>query len=341
MTIKMLVFDYRDSEKNFFGTNELENFEITFYSESLNDETINDISKDDLDNAMVISVFVNSEVTENVINSFKNLRIISTRSTGANHINKLAAAEKNIAVVNVEAYGSGSVAQYTFGLILALVRSIIPASEHIKEANENCANYVGRDISKLTLGVVGTGNIGSAVCKIAHAFGMKILAYDLFEKNELAAKFNITYTNFNTLLRESDIITLHLPYTGTNYHMFAAEQFNIMKNTAYIINTSRGEIVSTQDLYDALLSGKIKGAALDVVMCEDVSFKCGQLSQKINYSFDCLREAKIIHELVKLPNVIVTPHIAYDTQDAVDYILRMTFIAIIDIVQGGTSYRVY
>ena len=212
MTIKMLVFDYRDSEKNFFGTHELENFEITFYNDSLTEETIKFLPEELLDSTSVISVFVNSQVTKNVIKAFKNLRIISTRSTGIDHIDKSSAEEKNISVINVEAYGTKSVAQFTIGLILTLVRNIIPASRFFLDGNIDCRDFIGRDLSELTLGIVGTGNIGFAVYKVAKAFGMKVLAYDLVQRQELKTNgHDIEYVDFNTLLKRSDIITLHLP----------------------------------------------------------------------------------------------------------------------------------
>ena len=340
MAIKLLVFDFRESEKDFFRSHELENFDITFFTESLNEETVKNLSSELLDNTSVISVFIDSEVTENVINSFKNLRIISTRSTGVEHINKRSADAKNIAVVNVEGYGARPVAQYTIGLILALVRKIIPASEYLKAKNRVCQNFVGRDISKFTIGIIGTGSIGIAVAKLASAFGMKILAYDISEKIEFAKKYNVEYTDFNTLLREADIVTIHIPYTGENKYMFAFEQFSIMKNTAYLINTSRGEIVNIKDLYSAVTKGAIKGAALDVVTCEYFNFKCSNLTQTLHNNFECVEESKILTELIKNQNVIVTPHIAYETQDAIDYILEVTFIAISDIIKGGNSYRV-
>lgn len=340
MAIKLLVFDFRESEKDFFRSHELENFDITFFTESLNEETVKNLSSELLDNTSVISVFIDSEVTANVINSFKNLRIISTRSTGVEHINKRSADAKNIAVVNVEGYGARPVAQYTIGLILALVRKIIPASEYLKTKHRVCQNFVGRDISKFTIGIIGTGSIGIAVAKLASAFGMKILAYDISEKIEFAKKYNVEYTDFNTLLREADIVTIHIPYTGENKYMFAFEQFSIMKNTAYLINTSRGEIVNIKDLYSAVTKGAIKGAALDVVTCEYFNFKCSNLTQTLYNNFECVEESKILTELIKNQNVIVTPHIAYETQDAIDYILEVTFIAISDIIKGGNSYRV-
>ena len=340
MSIKVLVFDYRESEKNFFKNNKFQNFDITFYRESLNEETVKKIPEEELKNTTVVSVFITSEVTENVINSFKNLRIISTRSTGIDHINIRAAEAKNISIVNVEGYGSYSVAQFTIGLMIDLVRGIIPASRYVSDRKNLCTDFLGRDISKLTMGVVGTGAIGAAVCRLAMAFGMKILAYDLIERQELVKTSKVEYVDLEKLIKESDVISLHMPYTGENFHMFSTEQFDMMKNSAYIINTSRGEILDTVALYNALKNKKIKGAALDVVMCEEVSFRCDKLSKKLNTDFTCLQEAKAVKELAKMQNVIITPHIAYETQDAIDYLLESSFKGILDCVKGGNHYRV-
>ena len=342
MAIKILVFDYRESERNFFGSNKFEHFDITFYSESLNEDTVKNLSKEQLESAYAISVFIDSEVTENVINAFKNLRIISARSTGVDHINLKAAAAKNIAVINVEGYGSKSVAQFTIGLMLALVRRIIPASRYITEDKHgSCSNFLGHDLSKLTFGVIGTGAIGSTVCKIACAFNMNVIAYDLTEKKELTSKYDIKYVDFNTLLKVSDIISIHTPYTGNNFHMFSKKEFELMKDSAYIINTSRGEILDTFALYNFLVNKKLAGAALDVVMCEQASFRCSQLSKQLNNDIICLEEAKIVKELAKMDNVIITPHIAYETQDAIDYILEVSFKGILDCIKGGNEYRTY
>ena len=226
MSIKMLVFDYRESERKFFGNNKFENFDITFYSESLNEDSVKNLPLEQLEHTMVVSVFIDSELTEDVINSFKNLRIISTRSTGVDHINLKAAEAKNIAVINVEGYGSKSVAQFTIGLMINLVRKIIPASRYILSENESCSNFLGRDLSKLTLGVMGTGAIGSAVCKLASVFGMKVLTYDITKKHELISKYDVRYVDFDALLKQSDILTLHMPYTGNNFHLISAFFFS-------------------------------------------------------------------------------------------------------------------
>lgn len=339
MAINMLVFEYRDTEHAFFENNDLNNFSIKFFKEPLNEETIKNIPQDDKDNAMVISVFIDSEVTEDVINQFKNLRIISTRSTGIDHINSRAAEARNINIVNVVNYGGTSVAQFTFGLILALVRNIFISANCMKDLQKTSTNFVGRDISKLSIGVVGTGAIGGAVCRLAHAFGMKIYAYDYNEKQELKERYDVKYTSFDNMLRNSDIVTLHTPFTGKNKNMMSYSQFNMMKPSSYLINTSRGEIVDTRALKEALDKEQIKGAAMDVVNCESYSIKCEELAKnQEGIPLECHEEVKIINEIVKYPNVIITPHIAYETQDAIDYILQKTFDGIIDTIKGGTEY---
>ncbi len=337
MTIKILIFDFRDSEKKFFERNKFENFDITFFKESLNEDTVNNLTDEQLEHTAVISVFIDSEVTQAVIDKFKNLRTVSTRSTGIDHINHRACVDKNIDVINVGSYGARSVAQYTMGLMIALIRKIIPASRYVLDKNGACDSFLGRDISKLTIGVVGTGAIGAAVCKLAYALEMKVLAYDLVHRQELLEV--VEYVDFDTLIKNSDVITLHIPYTGENRNMLSQEQFKMMKSGAFVINTSRGEILDTIALYEAIISGEIAGAGLDVVSCETYSFKCSQFAKRLGEDMMCMKEAETVEKLAQMPNVIITPHIAYETQDAVDYLLEMTFKGIHDCIQGGSRFK--
>lgn len=339
MAIKMLLFDFRESEEKFFQDNNLENFDITFFTNSLNEDTVNELTPEQLEQTTIISVFIDSEVTQDVIDKFKNLRIISTRSTGIDHINHRICVDKNIDVVNVGSYGERSVAQYTIGLMIALIRKIIPASRYVVNKNTACQGFVGRDISKLTIGVVGTGSIGAAVCKLAYAMGMNILAYDIVERRELFNEIQLEYVDLETLIQKSDVITLHVPFTGNNKHMISEKQFHIMKNDAYLINTSRGEILDTEALYNAIADNRIAGAALDVVSCESYSFKCNQFARRLGEDMTCMKEAELIPKLVDFPNVIITPHIAYETQDAIDYLLKMTFRGILDTIKGGSQFK--
>lgn len=340
MAIKMLVFDYRETEHKFFGENKFNNYEIKFFDFSLNEETIERVPEQDREQASIISVFISSVLTENVIDSFKNLRAIATRSTGYDNINKKACIRRNIALLNVQNYGETAVAEFTMGLILGIVRNIFAASASVKDGDYQKKSFVGRDLENLTLGVVGTGAIGAAVCRLAHAFKMRILAYDLNERQELEQKYNVNFTTFDFLIRNSDIITLHVPYTGDNYHMFSKHEFNIMKENSYFINVARGEIAELKYLKEQLENGKILGAALDVVAC-DVQ-ECEDFNKKNEVSsLSCFENSQTVKELISMPNVVVTPHIAYESQDAVDFILRKTFDGITDFINGGSKNRVF
>jgi len=331
MTRKLLFFDYRESEKEFFKTHDFSTYDIKFFEESLNEETFKKLSQDDIENAMVISVFITSRVDDNIISKFKNLRAISTRSTGYDHISLNSCVNKNVALLNVEGYGNNAVSQFTFMLILMLVRKIYPV---IQTGVNN--KLPGHNLNGMTLGIVGTGAIGSGVCHAASCFGMKILAYDAVKNTDLENDYGVEYTTLDVLLKNSDIVTLHIPYNEENYHMFSAEQFRLMKDNSYFINVARGELVDTEALSEFAKQGKFAGIALDVVACADEkSPKTKDIS-----SVECPQTSVAVKELLNLPNVIITPHIAYDTQEAVDYILEATFKGLADCLTGGKKYRI-
>ncbi len=341
MTVKMLVFDYRPTEYKYFEHNNFENFDIKFFDFSLTEETLSKIEEEDFEQASVISIFINSILTQKVLDKFKNLRIIATRSTGYDNINSKACMNRNISVVNVQKYGETAVAEFTLGLIISLVRKLPQGFLSVREGNFTGKSFVGRDLNALTLGVVGTGAIGTSVCKLANAFGMKILAYDLTPRKELSEKYNVKYTTLEAMIMNSDIITLHLPYTGNNYHMFSKHQFDLMKKNSYFVNVSRGELVDNLYLKENLESGKLAGAALDVVACEAPCDACIKMAKNLEVSsLECLRESEIIKELIKMPNVIITPHMAYESQDAIDFILETTFDSIKDCINGGSKNRI-
>ena len=341
MAIDMLMFDFREPERLYFQEHDFDCFNIKFFEESLSMELLDKIPAGILDNVSVISVFINSPVTEEVIKRFKNLRIIATRSTGVDHIDLDFCRKRHIAVTNVENYGATAVAQYTFALMLSLVRKVIPANLYMRENNRNINMFLGRDLNGITLGVVGTGAIGGSVCKIAHCLGMKILAFDVHPKEELIVKYGVRYADFEELLKEADVITLHLPYTKENHNMLARSQFEKMYRKPYIINTSRGELINLQDLKEALLNGLIAGVGLDVLSCESMSFRREEYCQLLGMSHaECFDELKIVNEIIKWDNVIITPHIAYETQEAVDYILQTSMVSVTDFFKGANTCRV-
>ena len=335
--IKMLLFDFREQEKQFFETPNHKDFDITFYSHKLNENT--ELTQEEFDETEVLSVFVCSNVTEKVINKFKNLRIIATRSTGYNHIDIDACAKRNIAVVNVEGYGKSSVAQYTIGAIIGLVRNFNISIRDFKEEKIDYNKYTGYDLSELSLGVIGTGSIGSAVCQIADKFKMHIFAYDIKYNSEISDF--VDYVSLEDLYKHSNIITLHIPYIPEFYHMIGKEEFDLMTDGVYLINTSRGELIDNAALYNAVKSGKVKGAALDVLECENLNMYPDDVINIVKESScDCLGSAIINQKLISEPNIIITPHIAYNTYQSINIILEKTFNNIKACLKGRCSERV-
>lgn len=327
--MKMLMFDFRESEKEYFNKHDIRDFDIEFIKEPLNEMSV--LSEKQLKETDIVSIFITSNVTESVIKKFKNLRIIATRSTGYNHIDIKYCIQNNIAVFNVADYGTSSVAQYTFMLILAIIRKLIPAYIDTQKNLISYELYEGRNLDKLSIGILGCGAIGSSVAKIAHFFGMKIYACS-FEKNSEISTFT-EYCSPDELYAKSDIISLHLPYTTDTFHIINDETIKKMKKGVYIINTARGELIDTVALYNNLISGQIGGAALDVIECDKIAVNETPIDIAGNQSI-CHVKAFAVQKLLGMNNVIITPHIAYNTKESVNYLISSTFNSIRDYSKG-------
>lgn len=317
----IVFFDTKEYEKEYFIKHLSEKFNLVFEDYSLLPETtIPDIAID----TEIISVFTSSRLTEKILSQFKELKLIATRSVGYSHIDLDYCKEHNIKIVNTPHYGDYTVAEFSFGLLLNLIRKICKASTDLKD-NQISNNYEGMELFGKTIGIIGTGGIGSKSLKIASGFSMNLLAYDIHPNEQLVQKFNVKFTDLDTLVKESDIISLHAPANTSNYHMLDKQRFDEMKDSTVIINTGRGELIDTQALYNALKEKKIAGAALDVLEYEEA------ITNNSDYFIDdeCidtnyLKKTLINHKLLSLPNVIITPHIAYDTKEAVTRILEIT-----------------
>lgn len=333
----MIMFDFRDSEKDFFDKNKFNDFEITFIEEPLNKHS--DLNEEQLNDTSIISVFTTSDLTEDVLKKFKNLRIVTTRSSAYDHIDLNYCTKQNIAVFNIEQYGQASVAEYSTALILALIRNLLPAYYDMKEHAIDHKKYEGKTLSAYTIGIIGCGAIGTAVAKIARFFGMKILIHSYMKNPELNG--SCEFVSFDELITNSDIISLHLPYNGDNYHMISTEEFDKMKDGVYIVNTARGELLDIKALYDNLVKGKVLGAALDVLECEFISTYKGEMAAIMEETEQhCVETALITQKLFNMKNVIITPHIAYNTKESVDYILSETFNLIRDYLKGVNTNRI-
>ncbi len=282
-----------------------------------------------------ISVFVDSSVTRAVLDAFPALRLVSTRSTGFDHIDLAACKERNITVVNVPTYGSNTVAEHAFALLLSLSKRVFDGYEQVREGRGfNPHALRGFDLAGKVLGVVGTGNIGRCAISIGKGFRMEIRAYDKFPDEAYAAREGIRYVDLDTLLAESDVITLHVPYLPETHHLINRENIRNIKKGAVLINTSRGPVVDTRALVIALHEGILWGAGLDV--CEEEHFLKDELRLFQKIENDPERMARLIadHILIDHPHVIVTPHSAFNTHEALRRIIDTTLENLASFARG-------
>jgi len=250
----------------------------------------------------VLVVRSRTKVTKEIIDSAEKLVLIARAGVGLDNIDVKAAQEKGIVVMNAPEAPTYSVAELVIGLMISVLRGIPRGDTALKNGKWIKKQLLGRELNGKTLGIVGFGRIGQEVARRALAFNMKVLAYDVIgelakKAKELGVEFvGTTREALNKLLKESDIITLHVPLLPSTRHMIGKEEISLMKRGAVIINTSRGGIIDEEALYDALKEGRIAAAALDV--------------------FENEPPTGISLKLVQLPNVVATPHIGASTEEA-------------------------
>ncbi len=290
---------------------------LTFYSEPLSEENVNQVK-----NCEGISIFISSKITPILLQKLPHLKLITTRSTGYDHIDLSACKKRKICVCNVPFYGENTVAEHTFALILALSRNIHKSYVRTLKNDFSIEGLKGFDLKGKTLGVIGAGHIGLHVIRIAKSFGMNVLASDHHPDNFLAEVLDFTYTTFEDLLKRSDIITIHVPYTKETHHLINKESIKKMKKGAMLINTSRGGIVETKTLIEALDKGILNGAGLDVIEGEELIKEEKQLLHKMNARH--LQQIIQDHVLLSNEKVVYTPHIAFYSQEALERILNTT-----------------
>lgn len=318
---KIIFFDVRDEEIEQIKAFCNRIYEYELVTERLDDKTILTASQKSAD---VISCFTFSRVNAEVLEKFQNLKLIALRCVGFNHIDTEYCKAHNIQIVNSAGYGNITVAEFAFGLIFDVTRKISRAYMNLRNEHLDRDIYTGYELRGKNLGIIGTGAIGAEVIKIAKAFGMNILAYDLYPKTILADDYGVNYTDLNTLLKEADIISLHAPLTDNNFHLINEEKINLMKKTAIVINTARGELIDSKALYDALSTNRIFGAGLDVLEAENALIQPDSIVDFDYLTSDYIKQTLVNERLLRLHNVVVTPHIAYNSKEAQDRILNIT-----------------
>lgn len=301
---------FQDTEALF--TNTIIGHESVFVPEALSPQNVH-LAAD----AEIVTVFVDCDVSKVIIDQLPHTKLLITESTGVDHIDMAYAAEKGIKVVSIPGYGTVAVAEFAFALLLDLSRHITDAVNVIRnKENFDTHGVRGFDLCGKTLGVLGTGRIGKHSIEIAHGFGMKVVAFDAYQDSTLVESDMFKYVDLKTLAATADIITIHVPYSPETHHLLNAELFATMKKGVVIINTARGEIIDTTALIGALKSGQVAGAGLDVLESEhSLHNEDDVILKSQDHSDDALRVLGD-HVLMHMPNVIVTPHIAFHSREA-------------------------
>lgn len=328
---------------------EIEQWEADYVKEKLPDNelffTEAKLNKDNLSSQKdfdAVSIFVGSEVKKEVIDTLPDLKLLTTRSTGFDHIDLEALKQKNIKTGYVPGYGDNTVAEFAFGLILALSRKIYESIDRIKETeNFSFKGLQGFDLNGKTIGVIGTGRIGRYTMKIAKGFGMNVLAFDAHSNEKLAQELGFKYVLFDELLENSDVVSLHVPYDKTTHHLINIDNIDKMKKGALLINTARGGLVETSALVKALNDGQLGGYGADVLEEEGIikderAFLLYGHQEEHN-----LRTALANHVLIDMPNVVITPHNAFNTKEALMRILDTDIENIKSFIEKGeTKYPI-
>jgi D-lactate dehydrogenase len=305
--MKIAMYDSKPYDKEWFEK-EKRDFEFIYIESKLNYHTAK--LAEDCDG---VCAFVNDVIDGRTIERLYGygIGVIAMRCAGYSNVDFRTAYEK-IHVVRVPKYSPYAVAEFTMGLLLSINRKIHKAYNRTREFNFSLVGLTGTDLHGKTVGVIGTGKIGQCFIDVCKGFGMNILTYDPYPNDSLGYQ----YVDLDTLLRESDIISLHCPLTEQNWHILDRDAFDKMKKGVYILNTSRGALIDSEALLDKLNDGTVAGTGLDVYE-EEADFFFQDVSTQI-------MKDDVLALLVSKPNVILTSHQAFLTEEALSNIARIT-----------------
>jgi len=311
--MKTLVYSSKDFEIPYLENANNRKHQLTFIREALSSKTAEKAIGYD-----AISIFSADEACFITIEKLKDfgVKFIVLRSVGHDNINLRAASRLNIKVANVPAYSPYAIAEHAVALLLALNRKLIESNRRAHDYNFNLNNLVGFDLNNKTVGIIGTGRIGAVMSKIMHGFGCKLLGYDLKEDSTLIDRYHMSYTTLKELCEQADIISLHVPLNSETHQLINEDLIFEMKNGVIIINTARGSVLNTEHVIKGLKSRKIGALGIDVYENEQgVFFK--DRSQEIPND-------DILIKLNAFPNVLITGHHAFLTEEALTNIAETT-----------------
>ncbi|MDE7433623.1 MAG: 2-hydroxyacid dehydrogenase [Mycoplasmoidaceae bacterium] len=310
--MKILFYDAKDYDKKSFDKHLKKNnkIKITYFDGAFDCHTAR-LAK----GYKAICIFVNAEVDAKCIKKLKEagVKLILLRCAGFNNVDLKACNLAGITVMRVPSYSPESIAEMAMALALAVNRKLHKAYFKVLQNNFALDGLLGMDFYKKTAGIVGTGKIGAAMARICHGFGMKVLAYDKYKNSDLDFA---EYVDLKTLLKQSDLISLHCPLTPETHHLIKKETIDLMKDNVVLVNTSRGGLIKTCDLIKGIRSKKFFGVGLDVYE-EEGKYVYENLENSI-------LDQSTVARLLSFPNVVITSHQAFFTIEALDSIAQQT-----------------
>lgn len=322
--MKIIAYGVRKDELEYFEKfAEQFGIEYATTAKELNAETVKLAKGFD-----AVSVYTAHEETNEAWSKLEEfgIKYFSVRTTGYDAIDFEKANKHNMKISNVPQYSPNAIAEYAVAMTLSALRKIPLALDRAKIQNFSVDGLIGKELNQMTIGIIGTGCIGLTTAKVFKAFGSKVIAYDVV-KNEQAAGVLTYEENLNDLFAKADVISLHIPLAQDNKHLINAESIKQMKDGVVIINTARGAHVDSAALRDALVSGKVSAAGLDVYEFEDNFIKKDLSGQVIDDG--------VYRDLANLPNVMMTPHVAFNTDVAVRNMVKMSTENLINFFNAG------
>jgi D-lactate dehydrogenase len=329
--MKIVVFEVEEWEREVFR--ELSgDHDVTFVREPLTMANV-----DSYGDAEVVSVFIYSKVTAELLSKLPRIRMVATRSTGYDHIDQEWCDERGVPVTNVPTYGDNTVAEHTIGLLLTISHNLVAAIDRTRKGDFSFVGLQGFDLRGKVFGVIGTGSIGQHVIRMANGFSMDVVAFDVNPREELARELGFRYVSWDELLETSDIVTLHVPYSSKTHHLIDDPEFDKMKDGVVFLNTSRGPLMNVKALVQALAKKKVRAVGLDVLPEEPTIREEAELLHQAFREQHHMETLLADHILLRLRNVYITPHSAFNTREAVERILRTTISNIRSYAMGATE----
>jgi D-lactate dehydrogenase len=324
--MKVAVFSTRSFDREYLDkANGAGKHQLTYFDTSLTSDTAEMATGYD-----AVCVLVNDKIGRQTIEKLKKsaIKLIALRSAGFDNVDLETAANQQIKVVRVPAYSPQAIAEHAVALILTLTRKTHKAYNRVRENNFSLNNLLGFNLFGKTVGIIGTGEIGSAFFNIMQGFGCKVIAYDIKESKELKQK-GLQYKTLDEVLQQSCIISIHCPLTPQTKHLFNKESLSSMKKGAMLINTGRGAIINTADVIEALKKGQLGYLGIDVYEGEqNLFFK--DLSGTVI-------QDDLIERLMSFNNVLITPHQGFFTKEALEQIAIITLQNFTDFEEGVSS----